>query len=180
MISLTRNNLPGKQPITHDATDVLYFATFQVVKKFILHYIVGVEGEEIWNSVPLNGYPDSTGKKLKIKEEKMADQADVYVKNNLTDEIQAIRYLIPSGNSDLNLSITSGNQEKVGLVRTETSLTIEAPSGVDPAVCPFSVSNEELLSWETNSDHWAVEIKPNNLPPNTPTSVNVEVGETEI
>jgi hypothetical protein len=109
----------------------------------------------------------------------MVDKADVYVKNKLTGDIRAIRYCLPSGNSDLDISITSGNEEMIHLVRTETYLVIEPPSGVDPAGCPFSVSNEELLSWSTMDDHWKVEIKPNNLPPDTPTTVNVDVGEDE-
>lgn len=109
----------------------------------------------------------------------MVDKADVYVKNNLTDTIRAIRYCLPGGNSDLDISITSGNEEMIHLVRTESYLVIKLPSGVYTVDCPFSVSNEELLSWSTMDDHWTVEIKPNNLLPNAPTDVNVYVGEEE-
>jgi hypothetical protein len=118
-------------------------------------------------------------KKLKKLEEKMTDQANVYVKNNLTDGLQAFRYSIPEGTSDLDVSIESGNEEMVYLVRTQTFLTIEAPSGVTPSNCQFVVSNEELLSWETNSDHWKVEIKPNSFLPDTPTNVTIDVGPEE-
>lgn len=110
----------------------------------------------------------------------MADQVDVYVRNNLTNNIRAIRYCLPGDNSDLDISITSGNVECVHLVITETYLVIEPPGGQDPAECPFSVSNEELLAWTTKEDHWKVEIKPNSLPPDTPTTVNVDVGEKEL
>jgi hypothetical protein len=107
----------------------------------------------------------------------MVNEADVYVNNNLADTISAARYCLPGENKDLEVSITSGNEEMIHLVRTETYLVIEPPSGVEPAECQFSVSNEELLRWETNNDHWNVEIKPNNLPPDTPTTVNIDLGD---
>jgi hypothetical protein len=107
----------------------------------------------------------------------MADEADVNVKNNLnvTGPVGVVRYFLPGGNSDLDISIESGNEEMIHLVRTETYLVIEPPSEVNPAECQFIVSNEELLTWETNNDHWKVEIKPNNLPPETPTTVNIDL-----
>jgi hypothetical protein len=107
----------------------------------------------------------------------MAEQANVYVKNNLTDAINVIRYCFPGGNSDLDISIASEDEEMIYLVRTQTYLVLKAPNGVDTESCPFSVSNEDLLSWSTTDGHWTVEIKPNNLPPDTPTDVNVYVGE---
>jgi len=107
----------------------------------------------------------------------MAEQANVYVKNNLADDINAIRYCRPGGNSDLDISIASEDEEMIYLVRTQTYLVLKAPNGVDTESCPFRVSNEDLLSWSTTDDHWTVEIKPNNLPPDTPTDVNVYVGE---
>lgn len=109
----------------------------------------------------------------------MAEQADVYVKNLCTDDIQAARYCLPGDNKDLDISITNGNQEMVFLVRTETYLVIKPPSGVITQSCLFSVSNEELLSWETMDDQWKVEIKDNTLLPEAPTTVNVDVGPNE-
>ena len=106
----------------------------------------------------------------------MADQADVYVKNKLTEAVGAVRYCLPGGNSDLDISIGGGNEEMIYLVRSQTYMTIKLPGGVYTADCPFSVSNEELLSWETMDDCWTVEIKPNNLPPDTPTTVNIDLG----
>ena len=109
----------------------------------------------------------------------MADEADVYVNNNLTNTIGAVRYCLPGEESDLDVSITSGNEEMIHLVKAETYLVIAPPSGQNPGGCPFSVSNEELLAWTAMTDHWKVEIKPNTLPPDTPTSANVEVGAVE-
>ena len=109
----------------------------------------------------------------------MVDEADVYVNNNLADTIGAVRYCLPGENSDLEVSITSGNEEMIHLVRTETYLVIKPPSGKYTSDYTFIVSNEELLAWSTMDDHWKVEIKPNTLPPDTPTSATVEVGAVE-
>jgi hypothetical protein len=109
----------------------------------------------------------------------MADEADVYVNNNLTGTIGAVRYCLPGEESDLDVSITGGNEEMIHLVKEEAYLTIAPPNGGSPAGYPFSVSNEELLAWTAMNDHWKVEIKPNTLPPDTPTSATVEVGAVE-
>lgn len=118
-------------------------------------------------------------KKTNIKEKNMVNEADVCVKNNLTGDIRAIRYCLPGGNIDLDISIAPGSDESVHLVRTETYLVIEPPDGDDPADCRFIVSNEELLTWSATDGHWTVEIKLNNLPPETPTTANVDVGPKE-
>lgn len=109
----------------------------------------------------------------------MAEQADVYVKNHMSDPIGVVRYCLPGGDSDLDISIGGGNEEMIYLVRSQTYMTIKLPQGVYTADCSFSVSNEELLSWSTMDDHWTVEIKPNDLGSNVPTDVNVYVGEEE-
>jgi hypothetical protein len=109
----------------------------------------------------------------------MADQANVYVRNKLTEPIGATRYCLPGGDSDLDISIASENEEMVYLVRSQTYLVIKLPAGVYTAECPFRVSNEELLSWSTMDDRWTVEIKSNELGSNVPTDVNVAVGPKE-
>ena len=109
----------------------------------------------------------------------MADEADVYVNNNLTGTIGAVRYCLPGEKRDLDVSITSGNEEMIHLVKEDTYMVIAPPSGQNPEGCPFSVSNEDLLAWTAMNDHWKVEIKPNTLPPDTPTSATVEVGAVE-
>ncbi len=109
----------------------------------------------------------------------MTDQANVYVKNNLTVAIQATRYCLPDHNMDLDISITNGNQEMVYLVKDDTYLIVKLPTGKDTSDCLFAVSNEELLSWETMTDRWKVQIKENDLLPESPTTVNVDIGEDE-
>ena len=107
----------------------------------------------------------------------MADQADVYVKNNLTAPIGVVRYCLPGGNGDLDISVAGGNEEMIYLVRSQTYMTVKLPSGMHTEDCPFSVSNEELLGWSTMDNHWTVEIIPNNVPPNSPTTVNIDLGD---
>ena len=107
----------------------------------------------------------------------MADQANVYVKNNSTHPIEAVRYCLPGGDSDLDVSIASDNEEMVYLVKSQTYMTIKLPNGEYTSNHTFRVSNEELLSWSTMGDRWTVEIKSNELGADLPTDVNVYVGE---
>jgi hypothetical protein len=109
----------------------------------------------------------------------MADQANVYVRNKLTEPIGATRYCLPGGDSDLDISIASKNEKMVYLVRSQAYLAIKLPAGMYTADCPFWVSNEELLSCSTMDDRWTVEIKSNELGANVPTDVNVVVGPKE-
>jgi len=109
----------------------------------------------------------------------MAEQANVYVRNKLTVPIGAVRYCLPGGDSDLDISIAGENEEMVYLVRSQTYLIIKLPAGEYTVDCPFRVSNEELLSWSTMDDRWTVEIKPNELGSTAPTDVNVVVGPKE-
>lgn len=106
----------------------------------------------------------------------MADQANVYVNNHLTGEIQAARYCLPGDNKDLEETISNANQETFYLTINDTYLVIYPPNGMN-ATDRFSVSNEELLSWEIIDNTWKVEIIPNNNLPETPLDVNVEVGD---
>ena len=105
----------------------------------------------------------------------MVDQAEVYVRNNLTDAIRSVR----SVPGDPEIAIANGEKEMFLLIRTQISLTIKTPPGVNARNCPIKVSNEELLSCEANDDHWTIEIKENDLFPETPTSATVDVGEEE-
>jgi len=106
----------------------------------------------------------------------MAEQADVYVKNNLGQSIGAARYL-PGGSSDLELSISSETQEKIFLPEPGVSVVISPPNGDGTSSYPFEVEADEgLVEWTTASDHWTVQLRENSLPPDTPTTVNVTVG----
>ncbi len=108
----------------------------------------------------------------------MANRADVYVENVLTDGINVIRKL-PDGSSDLEFAIANGNEEQIHLAAPEVSLLINAPEGVDTKECPFKVKSDVDLavSCSRTDSNWTVQIVSNDLPPDVPTTVNVRVGE---
>ncbi|MCP5104346.1 MAG: hypothetical protein GY950_13240 [bacterium] len=108
----------------------------------------------------------------------MADRADVNVKNVLADDINVIRKL-PDGSSDINAVIANGNEEQIHLPGPEVSLQINAPVGMDTNTCPLKVISDVDLavSHSRTSALWTMRIESNELPPETPTTVNVTVGE---
>lgn len=110
----------------------------------------------------------------------MANKADVYVKNVLTDEINVLRKL-PDGSSDLEIAIATGNEDMVHLPGTEVSLLINAPVGMDTKDCPINmVSDVDLsVSCSRTDSNWILQIVPNELPPDAPTTVNVTCGDEE-
>lgn len=107
----------------------------------------------------------------------MADRADVYIKNVLTDDIHVIRRL-PDGSSDLDVTIATGNEEMVHLPGPEVSLLINAPEGLDTKDCPFKVKSgvDLAVSCSRTDSNWGMNIVPNELPPEVPLTVNITVG----
>lgn len=110
----------------------------------------------------------------------MAEQADFYIHNISTDDIDVIRNL-PGGGSDLAVTIASGNLEQFYLGGTDVSLNIIAPSGVDTKNYSVKVrADVDVMTVSSRTDSsWTIKIIPNDLPPDTPTTVNVYVGEDE-
>ena len=110
----------------------------------------------------------------------MIEQADFYVNNSFDTAVQVSRKLA-DGSTDLNVSVDAGNTEKVPLQGTDVSLVIGAPAGFDIKEC-FLRSRAEVdlavLVSRTDS-HWKINIVPNDLEPEAPTTVNVNVGEDE-
>ncbi len=113
----------------------------------------------------------------------MAEQADVYVKHALRGVSNDIHVVVKhsDGSSDPEVPIAKGNQERFYLGGTGESLIISAPSGVDTKEHPIIVKADvdvAVVCSRTNSS-WTLKIEPNNLPPETPTTVNVNVGDEE-
>lgn len=108
----------------------------------------------------------------------MAEQADVYVKNNLTGDITVVRKL-PDGSSDLSITIANGNTEQIYLAGTDVSLVIHAPEGVDTKDHPLGVKSglDLAVSHSRTDSRWTIQIVPNDLPPEVPTTVNVSAGD---
>jgi len=110
----------------------------------------------------------------------MADQAYVYVKNNLTGGINATR-MLPNGSAASATTISSTNREKITLLGPDEWVVITAPAGVDTKNCVISVKSDvdlDTLHSRTESN-WTIKIVPNELPPDTPTDVNITLGEDE-
>jgi len=110
----------------------------------------------------------------------MADQAYVYVKNNLTGGIDASR-MLPDGSVASTTTIGSGNREKITLLGPEEWVVVTAPDGVDSKTCVASVKSDvdlDTLHSRTDSN-WTLKIVPNELPPDAPTNVNITLGEDE-
>jgi hypothetical protein len=110
----------------------------------------------------------------------MADQAYVYVKNNLIGGINATR-MLPNGSTASTITISSTNREKITLLGPDEWIVIAAPSGVDTKNCVISVKSDvdlDTLHSRTDSN-WTIKIVPNELPPDTPTDVNITLGEDE-
>jgi hypothetical protein len=110
----------------------------------------------------------------------MADQAYVYVRNNLTGSINATR-MLPDGSTASTTTINNANREKITLLGPEEWVVVTAPAGVDTKNCIISVKSDvdlETLSSRSDSN-WTIKIVPNELPPDTPTDVNITLGEDE-
>lgn len=109
----------------------------------------------------------------------MAEQADVFVKNNLTSTIVVQRGL-SGGTFDLEESVAPGTVSPViPLIGLDVFIIVNAPAGVDTKTCPFKVRADVDVSvaCSRTDSYWKLQIVPNSLPPEAPTTVNVSVGD---
>jgi hypothetical protein len=108
------------------------------------------------------------------------EQADFYVKNFFSTAIQVSRKL-SDGNTVSSVSIAAGSTEKVSIQGTDVTLVIEAPAGIDISGY-FLRSKAEVdlaVLFSRTDSCWKMNIVPNDLEPEAPTTVNVNVGEDE-
>jgi hypothetical protein len=106
----------------------------------------------------------------------MANQADVIIKNNFAN-VGGIKVLKLKETA----TIADGSNERIPLPGPEVALVIQAPEGKDTKFCMLKVQSDVDLSVtasRTNST-WTLQIIPNELPPDVPTTVNVSVGDDE-
>jgi hypothetical protein len=114
----------------------------------------------------------------------MAEQADFWVRNVLKEDdvggnINVSRKL-PDGTIDLDISIPKGGEEQVPIQAPEVSLIINPPIGItDTKDCYVLVKSDIDLpvSCSETDSNWIINIVDNDLPPFSPTTVNVDVGE---
>ena len=105
----------------------------------------------------------------------MAEQADVFVTNSFESDIVVTR-ILPDESSE-NTTIADGNEEKFSLMVPEESLIINAPDGKDERLYIVVRSSIIDLQVRHSSTNWTTRIIPNDLPPEVPTTVNVNVGQ---
>jgi len=110
----------------------------------------------------------------------MADQADVYVKNNFAAAIDAVRFL-GTGGSDLEITIPGGSEERILLSGTDAYIVIHAPTGIDTKFHwgKLRADLDMAMTSSRTDSTWKVKIVPNSLPPEVPTTVNIRVGDDE-
>jgi len=109
----------------------------------------------------------------------MAEQADVFVKNNLTDTVVVQRKLA-NGTIDLTENVAPGTvSPRIPLIGLDVFIIINAPAGVDTKTCPFKVRADVdvTVACSRTDSYWKLQIVPNSLPPDAPTTVNVSVGD---
>ncbi len=110
----------------------------------------------------------------------MADRADANVKNCLTQDIRMVRRL-PDGSTDMEAVIANGNTERIHLPDPDVSLVIFGPEGVDTKTCHAKVTADVDLAvaHSRSNSNWTISIVANSLPPDSPSDINIEVGENE-
>jgi hypothetical protein len=111
----------------------------------------------------------------------MADQADFYVKNKSAGAAITVSRKLPDGSTDLTTTIPVGSSEKIYLGGTDFSLIINGPTGKDTKSLYLGLKSDvdlDVSCCRTDSI-WTIKIKPNSLPPEAPTTVNVTVGTNE-
>lgn len=112
----------------------------------------------------------------------MAEQAEVFVKNMFDEgDIRAVRKL-GDGTIDKDVTIAYQDEEMIPLIGTDASLIIFAPSSVPDIQAHHLKMKSQVdlaVSHSRSNSSWAIKIEPNNLPPDAPTTVNVNVGDEE-
>ena len=105
----------------------------------------------------------------------MAEQADVYVKNSFDSDIVVTRIV---GSSSEDTTIGNEIEEKFPLLVSEELLIINVPDGKDTKDWSIIVRSSIIdLKVGQSSTRWTLRIISNELPPEVPTTVNVNVGQ---
>jgi hypothetical protein len=108
----------------------------------------------------------------------MVEQADVYVKNIISigsppPDIRVIRKL-PDGSSDIDVTITPGDEEKIPLPSTDVKLIANTLDGW--TINGTVTKGDDIISCSRNSPDLIIQIMvPNSAVPEVPTTVNVEI-----
>ncbi len=108
----------------------------------------------------------------------MIYSADIYIKNYLCDAITVSREQNGHG-VDMTFILDGGDHNRIPLLGPESSLTINAPEGLDARYCSVKMRSDfdiELKYLGTESK-WTVRILPNELPPYVGPLVYIAISE---
>jgi hypothetical protein len=112
----------------------------------------------------------------------MIEQADFYVRNNLTNGSINVARKLSNSSTEYETTIAVGTEKRILLQSTDVYMVISAPIQVqDLKTCPIKVrAGVDLSLLVSRTDRcWTLQILPNNLDPEAPTTVNVSVGPNE-
>jgi hypothetical protein len=118
----------------------------------------------------------------KKEERKMCNNAFFYVKNNLVKSNVTIS-VVPciSGTSGKTVTIGEGLIGEFFLPNSEPNTYLEVtPNGLDLTQCYLIVNPILKIPFEvqnTPASKWRIRISPNNLPCDTPTTVNITISD---
>ena len=112
----------------------------------------------------------------------MINQADVNVKNAFTNDVTInLKRLLKDETVDLQDTIPQGELKNVNLADTDVRLELTLPEEIDLRDCLLKIKTDvDINTICSRTNHsWTIRIIPNDLPPDTPTTVNVTVGQDE-
>lgn len=112
----------------------------------------------------------------------MANNASVNVENVFSDSVTInVQRMLQDGSVDLNVTIPQNEARQINLPNTDVKLVIAAPQGMDLCNCNLKVQTDVDLdnNYSRTDGTWTLQIIPNNLPPDVPTTVNVTVGQED-
>ena len=115
----------------------------------------------------------------------MAEQANVLVRNKIQnqtegqDVVTVIREYL--GNDDFTTQLARNSEEAIVLQDTDVSLVIKAPSGIDSKLFRVNIdaSVDVDMKYCREEGNWKFNLPSNSELPEVPTTVNIEIGDSE-
>ena len=109
----------------------------------------------------------------------MANRADVYIYNGEAGNLSAC-HKFPDGSSGMEVVIDYKNEVMIPLQGTDVTMVVNAPVGVDIKDCPIRLKADVdlAITYSRTNSNWAFQIIPNDLPTDSPTTVNIDIGTT--
>lgn len=108
------------------------------------------------------------------------NMADFHVLNKWQADVDVTR-MVNEEQSDYNNTLPLQHGDTINIPNLIASLVISAPAGLDLKRCPITFQSKVDLEIVYSRTHSRVtfKIKPNDLPPDVPTDVNVTLGPEE-